>query len=713
MKTIAQPGFVDRRRPLRIFAIAVAVAATALVVEHAAAQSSAPSTPKRTKNCVGNPSEQSSKLVLEGGEVADNLYDYLIDLARSRTLATQAYQPVAGDSICTAVHRQTNLPSKIRCPEPKAVTLFEILNPSRRKGSALATGQTVRVPATLRVCENPYWRRYDVSQTRDKERFDVDVKRWNASKPTWRSDTEARINFEGYDVEIPLLPANSDSAAQAKVVQDSKLHEKSPNAYIDPQKRALQRLQFSMNPEEQIAACSSDTAISYLDMLVRDSGWAPDRLPQDFTACAARTADCRDGACARIVLIDTPVMKHPKLRHALGGGVAEARTPAATAGRCEPVKFKEEFHGTHLAGIMLSEHGPRGFGGLVSGAAFEPLVRTELNDAALAEEILRLEDVAEGVPPNVFVYASRFDPYRPDHLNGEGRLRNKALRFSTHLAAKRIEETKALWIVAAGQEEDSTKPGFEISPESKFAPMNLGDQSNVVVVTACDKCTPAGATLMGSALYSGSIVSLAAPGRGILGLANESSLSFADGTSQATAFVAGVAAAMKSCYPTAFATQTAERVKSRLMLTARPSLQQSDYDKVQSGTLDPVLALVDPTKTWLKRRGAPLEKVRMAGWCRPGAVQIGEFFGDVTTHPMTFEVGNIRRITRALDAGDANLVVYTLQDRKVVRSRPGRLRTPDFDLAKLADGTLVRVSDVEELILGFGTPPGVVDCATR
>jgi Subtilase family len=713
MKTLVDAAFVERMQPSTMLVTMLAVLALALPCEPASAQSNfVPLPAKKEKACVGSPSEHSTKLVLEGGEVADNLYDHLIDLARSRTLATQPYQPVAGDSICTAIHKQTNLPSKVRCPEPKAVQLFEILNPSRSKVSTLPTNQRVRVPAAFRVCESPYWRRYDISQKKDSERFEVDVKRWNASKPLWRNETEVRINFDGYEVEIPLRQA--DQATQAKILQDSRTYEKSTNIFIDPQKRGLERLQFSMNAEEQLAACASGQPVSYMDMLVIGSGWAPDRLPQDFQACASSAAVCKDGNCAKIVLVDTPVLPHPKLRRVLSADAAATRDPAAAGGKCEPIKFQEEFHGTHLAGIMLSEHGPRGFGGLIAGAQFTPLVRAQLNDAELAERIQELEDVTEGITPNVFVYASRFDPYRPDHLNSDGRLRDRALRFSTHLASKRIEETKALWIVAAGQEEDSSRPGFEISPESKFAPMNLGDQPNVVVVTACDKCTPFGATLMSQALYSGSIVSLAAPGRAILGLANETSFSFADGTSQATAFVAGIAAAMKSCYPKAYATQTAERVKSRLMLTARPAFQQSDYEKVQSGTLDPVLALVDPTKAWVKRRGAPLEKVTVAGWCsNPGAVQLGDFFGDVTTRAIKFEAASIKRITRTLDPGDFNLVVFTLQEQRIARSKPGRLKTADFNVAKLSDGTFVKISELEELILGFGPPPPLINCAVN
>lgn len=712
MKTIADFRFVARVRPTMVATALVALALSLSCTPALAQSNMVPLPAKKEKACVGNASEPSTKLVLEGGEVADNLYDHLIELARSRTLATQPYAPVPGDSICTAIHKHTNLPSKIKCPEPKAVQLFEILNPSRSKNvTTLPTNQRVRVPATFRVCESPYWRRYDVSQKKDSERFELDVKRWNASKPAWRNDTEVRVNFAGFEVEIPLQQA--DQAAQTKILNDSKTYEKSTNVYFDPQKRGLEKLQFSMNAEEQLAACASGKPVSYLDMLVNGSGWATDRLPQDFQTCAINSAVCKDGNCAKIVLVDTPILPHPKLRRVLSADAAAPREPSATGGKCEPIKFKEEFHGTHLAGIMVSEHGPQGFGGLVAGARFTSVVRAQLNDAALAELIQDLEDVVEGIPPNVFVYASRFDPYRPDHLNSDGRLRDRALRFSTHLASKRIEESKALWIVAAGQEEDATRPGFEISPESKFAPMNLGDQPNVVVVTACDKCTPVDATLMSQALYSGSIVSLAAPGRAILGLADEKSFSFADGTSQATAFVAGIAAAMKSCYSAAYQRQTAERVKSRLMLTARPSFQQSDYEKVQSGTLDPVLALVDPTKAWIKRRGTGLEKVTVAGWCSPGAVKLGEFFGDVTTRPQSFEAANIKRITRTLDQGDGNIVVFTMQDQRIARSKPGRSITADFNVVKLSDGTLVKMSEIEELILGFGPQPQVTNCAAN
>ena len=120
--------------------------------------------------------------------------------------------------------------------------------------------------------------------------------------------------------------------------------------------------------------------------------------------------------------------------------------------------------------------------------------------------------------------------------------------------------------------------------------------------------------------------------------------------------------------------------------------------------IDPDLALRDPAENWIKTKIGSLAKADIAGWCQ-SSITLGEFFQNVNVADESFQVRDIRRITkyqRTAETGPEQWVVYRRSPSDapydVIRSRPGRAR-PDLKLLKLADSTVVKLGDVEELLL--------------
>src|SRR6185295_15563589 len=97
--------------------------------------------------------------------------------------------------------------------------------------------------------------------------------------------------------------------------------------------------------------------------------------------------------------------------------------------------------------------------------------------------------------------------------------------------------------------------------------------------------------------YSPAFVHLAAPAEPIVSTANATSFTWAHGTSQAAAFVAGVASALVSAWPDHY--KTAESVKERLQYTATPFPRLDDGKRIAAGVVNPKIAMLDPDKDYL------------------------------------------------------------------------------------------------------------------
>jgi hypothetical protein len=147
----------------------------------------------------------------------------------------------------------------------------------------------------------------------------------------------------------------------------------------------------------------------------------------------------------------------------------------------------------------------------------------------------------------------------------------------------------------------------------------LGYFRNVIVVTACDDCFGRNPHIAPWANYSTSgLVSLAAPGGSqgdpIISTADRNSYANAYGTSQAAAFVAGVAAELRSCNTGL----TPYQIKERLVITASPILDGSINHKINSGVVNAEIALkLDPQQSYVALRAdGRFQSLTDMHWCR-------------------------------------------------------------------------------------------------
>ena len=174
------------------------------------------------------------------------------------------------------------------------------------------------------------------------------------------------------------------------------------------------------------------------------------------------------------------------------------------------------------------------------------------------------------------------------------------------------------WITAAGQREKTF--GQQLTRIVPKSPMNLGDLRNVIVVTSCEICSGPDMKLWPNGNWSyvwDGLVNLAAPGgsaeKPIPSAADGFEYATAYGTSQATAFVGGLAAAMMSCWPDKY--QQAKWLKLRLQVTAQPMTLPEDAKRVTGGVVNIERALLDPEIDWVDT-GDGFNRLIDAHWCK-------------------------------------------------------------------------------------------------
>jgi hypothetical protein len=168
-----------------------------------------------------------------------------------------------------------------------------------------------------------------------------------------------------------------------------------------------------------------------------------------------------------------------------------------------------------------------------------------------------------------------------------------------------------------------------------------------------------------------------------------------DGTSQATAFVAGLASAMVARYPQIY--KFAWQVKARLQVTSTPielvGNNPTDSAKLATGIIDPALATRDPRKHWLKATGADPQGFDTVTW-------------NVETLTLT-QIGGARKLIPTEEIWrivtiNGKTMVYTIGDKNWVVQKigPGVLSTADPSKAiALLNATPVRLGAIEDLLV--------------
>lgn len=425
---------------------------------------------------------------------------------------------------------------------------------------------------------------------------------------------------------------------------------------------------YSFRPlEAELSACESGEALEQGDTAF----WS--MLDPDFDAWPTCARECSGPHCPQIVLPDSLSYLPEDLAGSLKlfdpeNAELDAQMAIAQAcpklegveGSCKVTRFdKSCHHATSMAAVMSARVDGEGFAGLAPGA---PVALFDWQQASLSElqAFIRARassTYTEANGPQIFVFASKFPNVASDTLTlieatGQPRSRTmfdrdrEFLDWSypgtpdiANLEMKTLEDHTTryrnpvvndirnmgpLWITAAGHTPDES-PAGPLSPwildrTSVIAPMNLGDLDNVIVVTACDPCTWPDMALWRDANYgrpeektapnTARAVTIAAPAwHYVAPLGPKQITGEHGGTSQAAAFVGGVAAGMLRCDAGAYVGRDnivlADRVKRRLVLTSTPRLIESTREA--AGVVNPAAALLSTSGVFARLNSQPAE----------------------------------------------------------------------------------------------------------
>ncbi len=634
---------------------------------------------------------------LEGGEVADNLFGALAKLAAAGQLPIREVAVEEGQSACKLIRLALNLPERVHCRKQAIEALWLSMNGPKVSVDNLRVGQKVSVPDGIQISPYKFPKSF-VADDATARAKNADVKKnwlpWLAAQESVPGLN--KLTFHGYEVKIPVLETSKVPETMKSL--DIYASENFFLGVVGYAKPAEQRYYSMSNRYPADCLTDSPPPLAYYAELSFAKG-----LPE----CAARP--CSGGNCAEVFLVDKPVADHPKL----------LRTAGATAapGTCRYINvWNDAYHGTHLAGIIAASHThPYGVVGLSPVANFKPYKMPMDNiDLELSSFVSEWTTDTVTYPGlKILAFASKFETRQ-----GIGpRFAHVDQRFTSVFAKQIRDSADLLLVVAAGQGASYAA----IYHDGIDFPRNLGDQSNVIVVTACTQCAQPVANLMTNANFGVKLsrdgammttVHLAAPGgEPIVGLVNADPSVVVNGigTSQAAAFVAGTAAAMVNCYPERY--KVAKNVKRQLLVTSRPSLKIADQEKVATGVLDYELALRDPLADWYLGIGSNDRlAITVAGWCQA----ILDFKDSMATTRLTSS--QVRRIYRHEDEfGEPIWYVYVAEagsTGNIVKYGPGKfvMTANDAPLARLGDGTLVRASSLADLLLS-AKPRQAVACA--
>ncbi len=314
------------------------------------------------------------------------------------------------------------------------------------------------------------------------------------------------------------------------------------------------------------------------------------------------------GAGQKVAIIDTGVRPGPRLPEVEAGGDYVESTDGLTD--CDG-------HGTLVAGIVAGQPGDDGFSGVApestllairaasmrfsprTGDGSDPTVAHATTAVAMmARAIVHAADL--GARVITLSQPSCLAVDRPIDLNALG----AALRYA-------VVEKDAVVVAAAGNNGGSGAFGGGASCESNpLTDLNRPDSRNWEGVTSLSlpsywqpyvlsvgALTPTGQP--SKLTMSGPWVGIAAPGENIASVSNREDGGLANalpgdkqklvplsGTGYAAAYVAGVAALVRSRFPEMNATQVAQRITATAHNAAR-----APSNLVGAGTLDPVAAL--------------------------------------------------------------------------------------------------------------------------
>ncbi|WP_038965580.1 S8 family serine peptidase [Bradyrhizobium diazoefficiens] len=514
----------------------------------------------------------------------------VLKLMRTGDVPTSTLTLEKGQDPCNAVLQRLQFDKfHLGCSDGMKEVIRQ-LNPSLPSPSPI--GQLVIYP-DLPITKSVPWRAaFDSAIPEENDRLVKVRELWKGRKTGEKTAGSQRtLGFEGVAVELKV-PTSPENYKWVEGVENfNKDIDRFETRAVAKETNPVAGPKFSNTPIDWAESCNAPpipitAAPPYISLL----------NATDNPTCSAACSKPGNPSCPEIVLVDQAVDPHPDLISAL-------RMPnTAPANNWCPFKKYDatKNHGTHLAGIMVSAGAATGFKGLAPNVSLDS---QPITDPAIKK---LLDSKANLAGLKIYVYAGKFkNDYSITTLETR---RHKPPQVEDILASQ------GLWVVAAGQQE----PVIDIGRKTTDSPMNLGDQKNVIVVTACDDCYGSKAAIPDWANYSTEgLVTVAAPGgsgaRQIPSTIDASSLGLAYGTSQSTALVAGLLAEMASCFPQRYV--NGALLKQRLEAIAKPAPTEEMSSKVSAGVVDATFAYRDPDAQLLKLAGDTVKSAKNLWFC--------------------------------------------------------------------------------------------------
>lgn|GEM_PF-4713049 len=652
---------------------------------------------------------QPGKVIIafEGGVVGDDIGGIMLLLAKNTHLMKiKSYTVVANDTPCGILNRDLGIPS----PCGKALLeALDTLNPGTRPSRGkIRIGQVLQLP-------DVWLRQYRTARTfangiPSEETRGFRIKsRW-AHLQTDNSRSTARteqVEFDAYELIL-----GTENPEQQQLLLDLVAPYRSQNVRISS-------IGFQAAPAKAYSIYDAN-------LYRQDCSRTPPVPPKvDYRSYADVDGDLttlvgprpQGSKSTKVFLLDVPLVPSPNLSGAIDG---VSTPPANGQWQCAWTGVASKLqHATFLAGIIASQDNGYGFVGLSPSTKIVPfaLLESDLTSASglsipperswmLADMIGENRQLAD---PYFYLIAASL----PDYSLGQaGSQIDPRLRFDdSRQVEQRLEQLKPLFVVAAGQ---SPRP-VALSPNTPMSPQNLGDQRNVLVVTACQTCGRTDATLMPGANYGfdGRYVHVAAPGGApMIGWVDAANVGEAYGTSQAAAYAAGVIAEMMGRWSDAY--RDADLVKKRIQVTSWPLYRRAgqvseDYKSVATGVIDPLRALLNPRSHWIKDSQGWRE-LRLRGF----SSEFATFKATASGTPLAIAGTTVARFVRVSEPNEpAQWIVYRDLSKETVSklgevAREGPVE-PTGNIALVpCVGPVIPLTDIEDLIVangGFGRTP--------
>jgi hypothetical protein len=639
---------------------------------------------------------------LEGGDIDADALKVLRILIKMKVIELKRHVVKEGDEIDTIYKEKLNFPFS-------TIDLANELNATDYRKRKLNIGDEVIYPDAP-FTQYTWTKTFNLKSERDQNELSQLRRNWKHVIKGEGEQTNEIVQLELVGYRLVLDAGTKEKLAESKAAL-AELPSGKNIVLSFPQSRNSGQPRFFSTSRSQ------EDPVSHRDIRPAERWWKDccetsellDKGVQGWEGAYINLKDvptlqqnCVGDLCPEIVLLDQPVdASHPDIAAAIIDDSGEGSSaPSLVDEGTKKQKITEGSfdrnteHGTHLAGIIASQDNDFGLIGVNPRARIYSINWPVLRLKELYELADKIQERALRTKFQIWVFASEWNlDLKKDVLPEVGDQQFSGDTRFQDLRAKRIKGTVSLWVVSAG---DSTF-GRAISRSDQTAPMNLGDLPNVIVVTACVGCYTKSPHLMPGANFSlvgERAVHIAGPGEEVASTVFGGMYAKGKGTSQATAFVAGVASLMTSGYPNHYH-NAPYKIKFRLQVTSRPLLSGAESSRVSAGILDPGLALLNPDDNFVDANTGSLAEFKPTNWCAKNLE-----FRDTSGTTLIISTKKIRRIFRT---PLQTWVIYYTDDptkAEVLKFGPANLIEPGLGEPLLISGKdIYRANNLADLIL--------------